>query len=431
MTAMEDGSEGFVLHGPIVYSKDPKTLVSLENAYVVCVDGISMGVFEELPEEYADLPVTDCWDKVIIPGLVDLHLHAPQYQFLGRGFDMELLDWLNAYTFPEEAKYSDPDYAERAYDFFVEALYVGATTRAAIFATADVESTLCLMDMLEETGLITCVGKVNMDRNVPSYYVEDTEDSLELTREWLEVVRETEYERTMPIITPRFTPSCSRTLMEGLGKLAAEYDLPVQSHLSENREEIELVHELEPDASCYAQTYERAGLMGENRPCIMAHCVWSGEEELEILKRNHVFIAHSPDSNINICSGVAPVKRYLDMGLQVGLATDIAGGSSISMLSAMRCAVQVSKLRYTLTEEERPPLTFPEAFYMATLGGGAFFGKVGSFEKGYSFDAVLLDDESLMSLDSSLTPAERVERAMYLADDRHVAGKYVAGRKLF
>jgi guanine deaminase len=101
------------------------------------------------------------------------------------------------------------------------------------------------------------------------------------------------------------------------------------------------------------------------------------------------------------------------------------------MLSAMRCAVQVSKLRFTLLDSELPPLTFPEVFYMATLGGGAFFGKVGSFEKGYAFDAVLLDDESLMSMNSDLTAAERVERAMYLADDRHVVGKYVAGRKLF
>lgn len=431
MTDYGEDSGSFVLHGAVVYSAAPDRLEAFRDAYVVCVDGISKGVFTELPGEYRDLPVVDAWDKLIMPGLVDLHTHAPQFQYRGNGMDMELLDWLSNCIFPEESKYSDPEYAERAYDQFVEDLFVGPTTRACIFATIDPDATLMLMDMLEDTGLITYVGKVNMDRFSPDYYMENTKDSLALTREWLDEAAESGYVNTKPIITPRFTPSCSSTLMNGLGKLAEEYDLPAQSHLSESLGEIELVKTLEPGASCYAETYERAGIMGENRPCIMAHCVWSSDEELELLRRCGVFIAHSPESNVNLCSGAAPVRKYLDMGLRVGLATDISAGSSLSMFAAMRYAIQVSKLRCRLYDEKLKPLTAAEAIFLATKGGGAFFGKVGSFEEGYEFDAILIDDGIYTTMREDMTPAERAERVIYLADDRHVVGKYVAGRKLF
>ena len=426
-----ENREGFVLHGAVVYSKDPRTLMAYDDAYLVCVDGVSMGVFSKLPDEYADLPVEDFYDKLIIPGLIDLHVHAGQYQYRGIGMDAELIDWLNDYAFPEEARHSDLDYAERAYDLFVEDLYVGPTTRAAVYATIDPDATLGLMDMLEDTGLKTCVGKINMDRNAPDYYIETTEESLEMTRAWLEAVGESGYRNTGAIITPRFTPCCTRELMDGLGKLSKEFGVPVQSHLSENLREIEWVKELEPEASFYGDTYERAGLFGASGRCIMAHCVWSGEEELALMKKNGVFIAHCPESNINIRSGAAPVTRYLEMGLRVGLGSDVAGGSTTSMFAAMRTAIFASKLRWRLMDQSVRQLTFPEAFYLATKGGGAFFGNVGSFEKGFEFDAVVIEDEPLRTMRKEKGAGERAERVIYLADDRHVVGKYVAGRKLF
>lgn len=431
MSQLSEDHEGFVLHGAVVYSEGPDNLVTYDDAYVVCVDGLSKGVYTTLPEEYRSLPMTDAWDKLIMPGMVDLHIHAPQYQIRGNGMDMELIDWLVTYAFPEEAKYSDLSYAERAYDLFVEDLYVGPTTRACVFATADPDATLGLMDMLEDTGLKTYVGKVNMDRYVPDYYVEDTEESLELTRSWLDACEESGYVNTQPIITPRFTPSCSRELMSGLAELAEEYGVPAQSHISENIHEIEWVSELEPDASCYADTYVKAGIIGEGIKTVMAHCVWSGDEETEIFENYGVYIAHSPESNTNLCSGAAPVKKYLEMGLHVGLATDVSGGSSASMFSAMRSAIWASKLRYRLYDETLEPLTLSEVFYMATKGGGEFFGNVGSFEEGYEFDAIIVDDEQIMTMREDMTAAERAERVIYLADDRHVVGKYVAGRKLF
>ncbi|MDO5702358.1 MAG: amidohydrolase family protein [Lachnospiraceae bacterium] len=429
--ARDPEHEGFVLHGAVVYSESPGKLVAYDDAYVVCVDGVSKGVYTALPEEYSSLPLTDAYDKLIMPGLVDLHIHAPQYQIRGNGMDMELIDWLNAYAFPEESKYSDLSYAERAYDLFVEELYVGPTTRACVFATADPDATLGLMDMLEDTGLRTYVGKVNMDRNVPDYCLEDTEESLEITGSWLDAVRESGYVNTKPIITPRFTPSCSRELMSGLAGLAREYQAPAQSHISENVHEVEWVSLLEPDASCYADTYVKSGIIGEGIKTVMAHCVWSGEKETDIFEKYGVYIAHSPESNVNLCSGAAPIKSYLKRGLHVGLATDVSGGSSPSMFSAMRSAVWVSKLRHRLYNETLSPLTSSEVFYMATRGGGEFFGNVGSFEEGFEFDAIIVDDEQIMTMRDDMTAAERLERVIYLADDRHVVGKYVAGRKLF
>lgn len=420
---------GFVLHGAVTWCEDPKSIRSFPDAYVVCVNGICRGVYEELPAEYANLPQEDFWDKLIIPGMTDLHTHAPQYQFRGLHMDLELMDWLEQYAFPEEAAYKRRLYAERAYDLFVEELYCGATTRAVIFATKHVGATLRLMDLLEETGLVTYVGKVNMDRNVPDYYCETAEESLAATRKWLKKA-EGRHERTSPILTPRFTPACSRELLAGLSELRKEYRLPVQSHVSESPQEIELVRELEKGISCYADSYDRCGLLGAEPKTVLAHGVWSDETEIALLAERGVFLAHCPQSNWNVRSGIAPVRKFLDAGVSVGLGSDVAGGSTTSIFTAMKDAVQASKMYWRYVCPDDAPLTLPEVFYMATKGGGAFFGNVGSFEAGYEFDAVVLDDSSYPTM-RELTPAERLERLLYLSDDRAIVGKYVRGSRLY
>lgn len=184
--------------------------------------------------------------------------------------------------------------------------------------------------------------------------------------------------------------------MTGLAEIQRTYCLPVQSHLSENRSEIAWVKELCPGTSFYGEACDQFGLFGgENCPTIMAHCVYSSDAEISLMKKRNVFIAHCPQSNTNLSSGIAPARRYLDEGLHIGLGTDIAGGHSLSMLRAVADAIQVSKLRWRLVDDTLKPLSLEEAFYMATMGGGAFFGKVGSFLEGYEFDALILDDSSL------------------------------------
>ena len=420
----------FALRGNLVYTKKIGTMEILEQQYLVCEDGRVQGIYPELPEEFCSIPVEDMGDRVIIPGLTDLHVHAPQYSFRGLGMDLELLDWLNTNTFPEESKYRDPEYAKKAYDIFVKNLTHGATTRACVFATIHNEATLLLMDRLEEAGIAAMVGKVNMDRNSPDYLREaSAEESAKATREWIRAVAERHYEHVQPILTPRFTPSCSDELMELLHDIQKETGLPVQSHLSENLGEIAWVQELCPWAEFYGDAYDHFGMFGGKCRTIMAHCVYSGEEEIRRMKENGVFIAHCPESNTNISSGIAPVRRYLDEQIPVGLGSDVAGGTTENLFAAMRHAIQASKLRWRLSDQGLKALTVEEVFYLASKGGGAFFGKVGSFEPGYEFDAVILDDTRLEH-PQSLEVKQRLERVIYLGDEREVAGKYVAGRKI-
>ena len=421
----------FILKGNIVYSKNASELEICEHGYLVCEEGEVKGVYQTLPFQHEDLPVTDYEDRLIIPGLVDLHVHAPQYSYRGLGMDMELLEWLETNTFPEEAKFKDLDYAAQSYKIFAENIKKGATTRACIFATVHRKATLLLMDMLEDAGLATMVGKVNMDRNCPDYLVEaSAAESAAETVEWVKDVLHKKYKHTRPILTPRFTPSCTDELMEKLKMVQMRYKLPLQSHLSENPGEIAWVKELCPWSEFYGDAYDKFGLFGAGCPTIMAHCVHSDEEEIARMKENNVFVAHCPESNINLSSGVAPVRRFLEEGLHVGIGSDVAGGSTDNLFTAMAHAIQASKMRWRLVDDSLKPLTVEEVFYMATKGGGEFFGKVGSFEPGYELDAVILDDSRLSHL-QPLDVKKRLERMIYLADDREIFAKYVRGNRLF
>lgn len=414
----------FAVKGNVIFTKTKDAFTAAENAFVVSENGKVSGVFPVLPDAYSGIEVHDFGGRLIIPGLVDLHLHAPQYAFRGMGMDLELIPWLNKYAFPEEAKFADLSYARGKYAAFCRALKNGATTRAAVYATIHAPATTLLMELLEETGLHTYVGKVNMDRNSPGCLIETTEESYARTLGWA-TESAARFERTKPMLTPRFVPSCTGGLMARLGRIAQERQLPVQSHLSENRSEVRWVGELHPDSDSYSGVYRRYGLFGQT-PTIMAHCVYLSDAEMEMVKQSGVYVAHCPQSNTNLASGIAPVRRMLDKGLRIGLGTDVAGGFSASMLRAVSDAVQVSKLYTALADASCAPVTLSEAFYMATKGGGSFFGSVGSFEPGYDMDAVVLDDSELGRIDG-LTAPQRLERAVYLLPERQAAAKFIQG----
>lgn len=411
----------FILKGSICYSRGPLELITFDEGYLINEGGISRGVFHTVPEKYASLPITDYGKNLIIPGLCDLHVHASQYAFRGLGMDMELLDWLNTHAFPEEAKYADLKYADAAYNNFVYDLKAGATTRACVFATLHTPATLLLMEKLEKSGLVTFVGKVNMDKNSPEFLCErDARVSYEDTKDWIKQVKGNNFKNTGPILTPRFVPTCTSELLAGLNDLQKKYQLPVQSHLSENQGEIAWVKDMYPDVGSYGEVYDKFGLLGSST--IMAHCVWSTKEEEDLLKDKGVFIAHCPQSNTNIASGIAPIRKYLRNGLHVGLGSDVAGGCHTSIFRAMSDAIQVSKLYWRLIDQHDLPLTEKEAFYLATAGGGAFFGKVGCFDDGYEFDAVVI---SVPKSDQNLSVENRLARAIHL--DAPIRGKYVRG----
>ena len=282
---------------------------------------------------------------------------------------------------------------------------------------------LILMEELEKAGVTGYVGKVNMDRNAaPGLLEETTEESRRETLRWLDACQD--FRLVKPMLTPRFTPSCTNELMAFLGKLAAERDLPVQSHLSENRSEIAWVGQLHPECASYTEVYRDYGLL--RRGCtIMAHAVHLTGREEAILREEGVTLAHCAQSNTNLSSGVMPLRRSLSEGLRCCVASDVAGGHAAAMNRHVAATVGLSKLRALDHPEERL-LSLPEALYLATKGPGEFFGKVGSFEPGYDFDALVVDVDELDGR-LSRTPFEKLEQFLYDGDDRDILARYSRG----
>ena len=317
----------------IIFTREKDRFEVIPHGYVGVEDGRVVAVanhadaFDKEAEE-----VIDYGDCLLIPAMNDMHVHAPQYRNQGISMDLELLPWLNQYTFPEEARYSDSLYAQRMYSRFVHDLWRYGTMRAVAFATTHLQSTRVLMELFREAGMGAFVGKVDMDRNAIDALHESVDDAVAkneaLINEWNDpdgLVK--------PIITPRFIPSCSPAMLRACGELARKYHMPVQSHLSENAGEIVWVRELEPQSHNYGDAYDRYGLFGQT-PTVMAHCVYTAGDELELMARRGVMVAHCPTSNLNVSSGIAPVRTFLDRGVKVGLGSDISGGHDLSVLRA-------------------------------------------------------------------------------------------------
>ncbi len=419
----------WAIKGNIIFTKNSKELTIIKNGIILCENTKIIDVFTNLPKQYENVPITDYGDSIIVPGLIDLHVHAPQYAFKGTGMDLELLDWLNTFTFKEEAKFNDLDYAKKVYSKFVDDLKNSATTRASIFSTIHVDATIELMQLLEKSGIIAYVGKVNMNRNCPAYLSEgNAKNSNDNTLKWLHMI-DGKFKNVFPIITPRFIPSCDDELLDCLGYISKKLSLPNQSHLSENLGEIEWVKNLKPESKHYGDAYQVHGLFGGENKTIMAHCVHSCDDEIELMKAQGVYIAHCPTSNINLSSGIAPVRKYLEHNLNIGLGTDIGAGHSISIFKAIVDAIGMSKMNWNLKDNSAKPLKISEAFYMATKGGGSFFGKVGSFEKGYEMDAIVLDDSDLNYF-GTIDLTNRFENIIYQDHKVNIEAKYINGNKV-
>ena len=425
----------------ILFTKEKDHFEMFENGYIAVEDGIVLGVassLEELipqPSAISHQPpyeFIDFGDKLLIPAMNDMHVHAPQVHNQGVAMDLELLPWLQNYTFPEESKYADTQYAERMYRRFLHTQWLFGTMRSVVFGTVHTESTRILMKLYQETGMGAMVGKVAMNRNCPETLCEDVEAYVEgqesLIKEFSNLSPLTSHLSPLvrPIITPRFVPSCTPELLKACGELANKYQLPVQSHLSENTSEIAWVAELEKESTSYGDAYNRYGLFGQT-PTIMAHCVWTNGSELELMKRNRVMVAHCPTSNFNLSSGLAPVRTFLDEGLPIGLGSDISGGHDLNMFRMLVYAIQVSKMHYQ-QDKSMAFLTLPEIFWIATKSAGSFFGRVGSFEPGYEFDALVIDDSVLYPSEYSLQ--HRLERFIYVGDDRQIAHRFCRGQEV-
>jgi guanine deaminase len=397
-----------------------------ENGYIVVEDGKVVDVFATLPEAYLDIPVSNYGDNIIIPGFNDLHIHAPQFPNRGLCLDEPLMEWLFDCTFPLEAKFIDLEFAKKVYRVLIKELWKVGNLRSLIYNTIHYDATLLLFDMLVQSGLGGYIGKVNMDIESPEYLRESTKQSLLETEQF---IIETLYKSDLvkPIIAPRFVPSCSPELLTGLGQLAQKYQVPVMSHLSEELNEIKIVKQMYPSFPTYGSIYNYFGLFGQT-PTVMAHCIYSNKEERALMKKNGVWAAHCPSSNLNLGSGLMPVRIFLNEGIKVGLGSDVAGGGTLSMFPSIIDAISTSKLVWLFSGKMLTPLSSSEAFYMATKGSGSFFGNVGSFEPGNDFDALVIDDHDILQLDYNLQ--ERIERLLYVGSHENIIARFVQGRNL-
>lgn len=415
-----------ILKGNIIHTPTMEKFECARGGYVVAVDNEVKGVFETLPEEYADHPVQDYGDCLIMPGMCDTHLHASQFAYRGLGLDMQLMEWLNVYAFPFESKYEDREYAEIYYDAFANALAANGTTRAIIFSSKHVEGTEVLMDALERHKVASIVGKVNMDTFCPDYICEDTQQSIKDTEEWILRTKD-KYKYVKPSVSPRFIPTCTSEVLKACGEFAKKYDLPVHTHSTEDLGEIEVSLSKHPEFETDSDIYDSFGLLTDKT--VLAHFIYANEHEMDLIKERGCTIAICAQSHGNVAAGVPPTRKMIEKGIKLGLGSDIAGGYSVNIWRAMADAVYLSKIRYLESNKEDMFLNIPEAFYLGTKGGGQVFGKVGSFEEGYEFDALVIDDSNLRVPLEDFSLEQRIERIIHLGDDRNIIARFVAGEK--
>ncbi|KAK3939838.1 Metallo-dependent hydrolase [Diplogelasinospora grovesii] len=416
-------------------------------------------VYDHLQWRDSQTPIVqyECREgEFYFPGFIDTHLHAPQYPNVGIFGKSTLLDWLDTYTFPLEASLSDAAKARRVYTRVVRKTLSHGTTCAAYYATIDVPSTNLLADLCLGAGQRALIGRVCMDRVgiCPEYYRDESpEASLAATRESIAHISRIDplMEIVRPVITPRFAPSCTTTLMKGLGELARSTQLPVQTHVSENKNEIALVRELFPPAltgavdDTYTAVYDVFGLLTDKT--ILAHGIHLSEGEVDIIVERKAKISHCPCSNSAITSGAARVRWLLGKGVCCGLGTDMSGGYSPSVLEAARQAALVSR-HVAMGGDDRAKLSVEEVLYLATRGGAEVVGlegKVGGFEVGMDWDAQLIglsmvpeneeegegvegEDGGNVDIFGWETWPDIVAKWLYNGDDRNTKKVWVKGR---
>lgn len=422
---MERYSRYKAYRGNIIYSQDKDTLISKENSYVLVLDGVVKEICNQLPDSFPKENVVDWGDNLIIPGFCDMHVHAPQFSQRGIGMDRELLDWLNTYTYPNEVKFKDKDYARRVYSLFVDELLRQGTLHVNCFPSIHYEATEILFDILEQRGLFAFTGKLNMDQNSPEYYIEDTEQSIIETEKFL--AQHQKAGNVKASIVPRFTITCSEKLLARLGKLSEKYGAPVHSHMCEAVNEMKVVKELFPNYKNGAEIFYKNNLLGQT-PTIMAHCIFMDDDVLKLMKNPNCMAVHCPDATANInAGGIMPVKKLLDMGINLAIGSDIGSGASLSIAKGIASTIQHSKIR-NMFDPQWKAVNLAEAFYMATRSGGRYFKNVGTFEEGYCFNALVIDDSNMFG--ENLNPVERLERFCYAGDDRNICMRYILGKEI-
>ncbi|WP_372527536.1 guanine deaminase [Piscinibacter sp.] len=375
----------------------------------------------------------DSWAKhdhrgrLILPGFIDSHVHSPQLDVIA-SYGTELLDWLNTYTFPAERRYADPAQAQDGATRFLDALLAHGTTSAVVFPTVHKVSVDALFAAAQARGMRLVAGKVLMDRNAPDGLRDDVDhaarDCVDLIDRWHGKGR------LAYAVTVRFAPTSTPDQLAMAGRLCSAYPgVYMQTHLAENRDEVRWVHELFPDARSYLDVYDRAGLL--NTRSVFAHGIWLDDDDRKALRDARAQVAHSPSSNLFLGSGLFDWKAAEAAGVAVSMATDVGGGTSLSMLRTLGDAYKVQAMA-------GQRLTAWKALHASTLGAAAALGlasEIGSLTAGCAADVCVWDwavgPVAQRRMDVARGLHERVFAWMTLADERNLVAAFVAGARRY
>ncbi len=356
--------------------------------------------------------------KFLFPGFIDTHIHASQYPNNGIFGKSTLLDWLETYTFPLESSISLPKNklkCENIYRKVIERTLQNGTTMASYFTTINSESTKIFADLIKKLGQKALIGNVCMNQNSPSYYIQkNDEESINETQNLIDYCSKIDPSKDLitPIITPRFAPSCTESLLKKLGNISKKTNLPIQTHVSENRDEIAWVKNLFPNYDSYTDIYYKNNLL--NDKTILAHAIYLSEDEKNLIQKQKSSISHCPISNSSITSGEARIRWLLDNDINVSLGSDCSGGFEVSLLVVARHALLVSRHVSMKSNNDKDKLSIEEVLYLATLGGAKacnVVDKVGNFKVGKKFDAQLID---------VLSPGSKIDLFDFQINDKNI-----------
>jgi guanine deaminase len=387
---------------------------------------VEVGTKAALQAKFGDATVLDFGRQLILPGLIDLHVHLVQFAQTGRAGDT-LLGWLNKYIFPAEAHFADANHAKKLANWFFSEMASNGTTLAAVFTSVHAEATDIAFETAERLGMRVIMGKTMMDRNSPPALTEDTQKSLDeserLCRKW----HGRDDGRLLYAFTPRFAPTSSEELLRGAAKLWQQFPGSyMQTHLSENVDEVAWVKELFPESTDYVDAYARCGLVGQN--AIFAHAIHITDKEIETLRSHDCGLAFCASSNFFLKSGVFPIERVRKAGVKFGLGSDVAGGPEMCIFRVMKDSA------YIQTDTWLAP---SELLYFATLGGARAVNlqdKVGSLEAGKEADFIVVDPAAKSTVPKDILEhpsADILSSLVYVGDDRMVKATYVRGKRVY
>jgi guanine deaminase len=431
----------FGLRGYVIDTPEFGTLRARQDGAVVVENGriAAVGNYEEVRR--SDWGAKAKWHDpgavAIFPGLIDVHTHLPQYPAVARG-QSALLPWLRENIFPVEREFSGPKAREEAPQFFHQ-LARNGTTMAMVYAAIYEESCDAGFEAAEKSGLRVILGKMMMDlgsygtlqpKKILSVSLLESE---RLCRKWHGAADG----RLEYAFSPRFAVTCSERLMRGAGELAKQFGAYIQTHLSENREEIEKVRNLYMSARDYTDVYEIAGLLTPKT--VLGHCIHLQAREVAAIAAAQSTVAHCPTSNLFLGSGLMKMDELRQAGIRIGLGSDVAAGPELNMWQVMRSAVEVQRAR-TFYEPSVPPLRLPEALYLATAGGAHALGKsaaIGTLDVGKEADLVVIDLDALLPYGkdrqrvSDLSKDDIVALCVYRGGPHATRETFVRGRSVY